>query len=375
MPSPSRTPVIVALSGGVDSAVAACLLVDQGFDVAGLFMSNWEEDETGYCTSAEDFQDALRVADQLGIALHRVSFASAYRERVFAHFLEELRRGRTPNPDVLCNREIKFGVCYAHAQRLGARYFATGHYARVEQQGADHALLRAVDADKDQTYFLHAIDPALLGNVLFPIGSMLKSEVRAFARARALVVHDKRDSTGICFIGERPFADFLGRHLPARPGPIESPEGELLGTHAGLMNYTLGQRQGLGVGGRRGANDQPWYVAGKDVARNALIVVQGREHPRLFSAALETEGLHLLVDRESLPRRVQAQIRYRQRPLAAGLEMRADATALVTFDQAQRAVTPGQSVVLYSAGRCIGGAVIRTALPVAEQSAARRASG
>jgi tRNA-specific 2-thiouridylase len=355
--------------------VAACLLVERGYAVQGLFMSNWEEDELGYCTAAEDYQDARRVADQLGIALHRVSFAREYRERVFSHFLDECRRGRTPNPDVLCNREIKFGVCREHARRLGARLFATGHYARIERDGDDYALLRAVDEAKDQSYFLHGIERAALANVLFPVGGMLKGEVRAYARAHGLAVHDKKDSTGICFIGERPFAKFLGQYLPARPGPIESTERERLGTHRGLMYYTLGQRQGLGVGGRRGASDQAWYVADKNLGRNALIVVQGRDHPRLLCQALHTEAIHWLVDRSVVPRQIQVQIRYRQRPVAAQLEVRDDGTAQVSFERPQRAVTPGQYAAFYAEDRCLGGAVIQGALPVLETTGLLRANG
>jgi tRNA-specific 2-thiouridylase len=362
--------VIVALSGGVDSAVAASLLIERGYAVQGLFMSNWDEDETGYCTSAEDLQDARRVAELLAIPLHRASFAREYRERVFGHFLEEYRAGRTPNPDVLCNREIKFGACYEHAMRLGARYFATGHYARIARVGDEQALLRAADQSKDQTYFLHAIDPALLANVLFPIGDLQKSAVRAHARERSLPIHDKKDSTGICFIGERPFAEFLGSYLPAQPGPIESEDGEVLGRHLGLMCYTIGQRQGLGLGGRKGASDEPWYVAEKDLERNVLVVVQGRDHPRLLSSALETEPVHWLV-RGGLPLGpLEAQIRHRQRPVAVDVEMRADDTARVDFHEAQRAVAPGQFVVLYAGERCLGGATIRRALPLGERARA-----
>ena len=373
MPAPVESNVIVALSGGVDSAVAASLLIERGYRVQGLFMSNWEEDETGYCTSAEDFQDARRVAEVLGIPLHKASFAREYRERVFKHFLEEYRAGRTPNPDVLCNREIKFGACYEHARRLGGHYFATGHYARVARIGEEMALLRAQDQSKDQTYFLHAIDPALLANVLFPVGDLQKSEVRAYARERALPVHDKKDSTGICFIGERPFAEFLGSYLPAQPGAIESAEGETLGRHLGLMCYTIGQRQGLGVGGRKGASDEPWYVADKDLERNVLIVVQGQSHPRLMSRALETEAMHWLIG-DGLPSgRLEAQIRHRQRPVAIDLQLRTDRTALIEFREAQRAVAPGQSVVLYAGERCLGGATIRRAVPLSERAADLRA--
>ncbi|HEX9706330.1 MAG TPA: tRNA 2-thiouridine(34) synthase MnmA, partial [Steroidobacteraceae bacterium] len=248
--------VIIALSGGVDSAVAASLLQDAGHRVEALFMSNWEEDEDGYCTSAADFQDARRVAGELGIPLHKASFAREYRERVFAHFLSELEAGRTPNPDVLCNREIKFGVGLAYANRLGAERFATGHYARIGSRGE---LLRGVDDEKDQSYFLHSLDSVRLAGCEFPVGGLRKPEVRSIARERGIPVADKRDSTGICFIGERPFGHFIGTWLPARPGPIETIDGSVIGRHRGLERYTLGQRSGLGVGGLRGRGDDPWF--------------------------------------------------------------------------------------------------------------------
>jgi tRNA-specific 2-thiouridylase len=375
--------VVVAMSGGVDSAVAASLLLDQGHSVQGLFMSNWEEDEGGYCTSAEDYQDARRVADQLGIALHRSNFAREYRERVFAHFLDEYRAGRTPNPDVLCNREIKFGACFAYAKRLGAELFATGHYARVgplpEQKDGpkdgEYALLRAADASKDQTYFLHAIDPGLLPQIVFPLGAIQKSEVRAIARARSLPVHDKKDSTGICFIGERPFADFLSQHLAAARGPIESVEGVELGTHVGLIYYTLGQRQGIRVGGRRGADAAPWYVVDKDLARNVLVVAQGQNHHRLMSSALETARMHWLTQQPILDGDLTAQIRHRQRPFGVRCKLRADGSMRVEFQEPQRAIAPGQFVVLYQSQRCLGGAVIERTIacsataPLAERLA------
>ncbi len=271
--------VIVGISGGVDSAVAALLLLEAGFTVQGLFMSNWEDDEDSYCTTAEDFQDARKVCDKLGIPLHRVSFAAEYRERVFAHFLREYTAGRTPNPDVLCNREIKFGVCLDYMRRLGATWIATGHYARVVHRSGASALLKAVDEAKDQSYFLHGIAQRALSRTLFPIGDLRKDEVRRRAHAAGLPVYDKPDSTGICFIGERPFADFLARYLRVSPGPIETDTGEVLGEHRGLAFFTLGQRAGLRLGGRAGAAAAPWYVADKNLARNALIVVQDQDHP------------------------------------------------------------------------------------------------
>ncbi len=281
--------VIVGLSGGVDSAVAALLLKQAGHDVQGLFMSNWEEDEEGYCTAAEDFQDARRVCDEIGIPLHQVSFAREYRDRVFQHFLDEYSAGRTPNPDILCNREIKFGVCFDYAFRLGAERFATGHYARIDTGPDPVRLLRGLDPGKDQSYFLHAVGAEALGRSLFPIGALHKPEVRRIAREHGLPVSAKKDSTGICFIGERPFRRFLEDYLPAQPGRIETPEGDLLGEHHGLMFYTLGQRAGLGLGGRRGHAESPWYVAAKDLARNVLVVVQGHDHPLLMSTWLDTE--------------------------------------------------------------------------------------
>ena len=265
--------VVLAISGGVDSAVAAALLKDAGYDVHALFMHVWDDDEDAYCTSAQDLQDARRVCDDLSLPLHTVDFVAAYRKRVFEHFLAELEAGRTPNPDVLCNREIKFGVCFAHAMRLGADLFATGHYARTGRDpDGEPTLERALDRNKDQSYFLHTVTRATLGRTLFPIGEFDKSEVRAIAVARGLAVHDKRDSTGICFIGERPFAEFLAGYLPARPGPIETVSGTRIGTHRGLMYYTLGQRQGLELGGIKGAGEAPWYVARKDLERNTPFV-------------------------------------------------------------------------------------------------------
>lgn len=353
----STTRVIVGLSGGVDSAVAALLLKEQGADVHGLFMSNWEEDDDAYCTAAQDFQDARLVARELAIPLHRVSFAREYRERVFEHFLQEQRAGRTPNPDVLCNREIKFGIALTYARRLGAQRFATGHYARIIRRAGGFQLHKARDLAKDQSYFLHAIDPAHLGETLMPLGELTKPAVRDLARRAGLPVFDKPDSTGICFIGERPFRDFLARFLERTPGPIVSAEGEPLGTHQGLAFYTLGQRAGLHIGGLRGHLEQPWYVYAKDSARNALVVVQGHDHPLLSSVSLTTGPVHWL-DARALPLRCTAKVRYRQADQDVAVEPLGAGSVRVRFDQPQRAVTPGQYVVFYDGEQCLGGAVI-----------------
>lgn len=359
MSAPSSSPlVIVGMSGGVDSSVAAYLLLQQGYRVEGLFMSNWEEDEDGYCTAAEDFQDARKVCEQLGFALHKVSFAKEYRDRVFAHFLSEYQAGRTPNPDVLCNREIKFGVCFDYAKRLGAELFATGHYARVEHQPAPR-LLRGLDAGKDQSYFLHAMPSSALAKTLFPIGELHKDKVRQIAKQLALPTHDKKDSTGICFIGERPFAEFLSKYLPAQPGDIRSIDGELLGRHTGLMYYTLGQRQGLGIGGQSGCEEAPWFVARKDLKLNQLIVVQGHDHPALQQNALDAVELSWIAGHPPAQQfSCTAKVRYRQADQACAVTVHSDNTAHVDFASPQRATTPGQYVVFYNGETCLGGGVI-----------------
>jgi tRNA-specific 2-thiouridylase len=358
MSSPGLPRVIVALSGGVDSAVAALLLKEHGWDVQGLFMSNWDEDDDSYCTAAQDYQDARAVARELGIPLHRVNFATAYRARVFAHFLDEQRAGRTGNPDILCNREIKFGVALRYAQRLGAAWFATGHYARLVRGAAGVELHKAADHSKDQSYFLHGVDRAQLEHALMPLGALEKSAVRARARRVGLPIFDKPDSTGICFIGERPFREFLLRFLPRNPGPMETADGVQLGTHEGLGFYTLGQRAGLAIGGQRGLGPAPWFVAAKDVGRNALIVVQGHDHPLLSSNELTTQVVHWLIEPPAGTFYAHVKVRYRQVDQAARIETRGDGTVLIRFEKAQRAVTPGQYAVIYDAQRCIGGAII-----------------
>lgn len=361
--------VIVGLSGGVDSAVAALLLKQAGWEVQGLFMSNWD-DEDRYCTTAQDYQDARAVAAELGIPLHRVSFAAQYRERVFEHFLSEQRAGRTPNPDVLCNREIKFGEALRYAQRLGATHFATGHYARLLPGPAGVELHKARDAAKDQSYFLHAVPPEEFTRVLMPLGELPKSEVRAQARRAGLAVFDKPDSTGICFIGERPFREFLARFLERTPGPMESPEGERLGTHEGLAFYTLGQRGGLGIGGRAGHAEQAWYVAAKNAVRNTLVIVQGHDHPLLSSGELSTERWHWLVPARRAAFPCAVKVRYRQADQLVLLEPRADGSMHIRFDHPQRAVTPGQYAVAYEGERCLGGGVIGATAPPAVEAAA-----
>jgi tRNA-specific 2-thiouridylase len=355
--SDSAETVIVGMSGGVDSAVAALLLRDAGFSVQGLFMSNWDDDDA-YCTAAEDFQDARAVCETLGIALHRVSFSSEYRERVFARFLSEYAAGRTPNPDVLCNREIKFGVCLEYMRRLGAARIATGHYARLEHGASGPRLLKARDASKDQSYFLHGVCPSALATALFPLGELSKDDVRRRAHAAGLRVFDKPDSTGICFIGERPFQDFLGRYLEDSAGPIETAEGRLLGQHRGLAFYTLGQRSGLGVGGKAGAVEAPWYVADKDARRNALIVVQDHEHPLLMSDAFEVEDMHWLLPGAATEFECGVKTRYRQSDLACHVRVCAGGRVRVSLERPARAVTPGQYAVFYDGDVCLGGGVI-----------------
>ena len=358
----SNERIVVGMSGGVDSAVAALLLKRAGFDVHGLYMSNWDDDDS-YCTGAQDFQDARASAHELGIPLHRVSFADEYRARVFEYFLTEYRAGRTPNPDVLCNREIKFGICLEYATRLGAHRFATGHYARVEQTAEGPVLLKARDIEKDQSYFLHAVAREHFTRVLFPLGDLEKAAVRALAREAGLPVFDKPDSTGICFIGERPFREFLARYIPTSPGDIVGETGDVLGRHRGLAFYTLGQRGGLEIGGRAGARDEPWYVAAKNLARNELVAVQGHDHPLLVSRALATGPCNWLVQSDENDFDSEIKVRYRQQDQACHVTRHADGALAVRFAQPQRAVTPGQFAVLYDGDRCLGGGVIEHTTP------------
>lgn len=358
--SRTRPHVIVGLSGGVDSAVAALRLLEQGYAVEALFMKNWDEDDTtGHCPAEQDLADAEAVATLLGIKLHRISFSTEYWDRVFAHFLAEYRAGRTPNPDVMCNKEIKFRAFLDYAVSLGADYIATGHYARIERTQHNVHLLKGSDPDKDQSYFLHLLDQSQLQRTLFPLGELHKTEVRRLAEQAGFPNHAKKDSTGICFIGERKFSDFLAQYLPAQPGAIVTPEGDVIGTHQGLMFHTLGQRQGLGIGGRADASGDPWYVAGKDLTHNRLIVVQGGNHPALFHPALRAEQVHWIdAPPPDLPLRCSAKIRYRQADQACTVTTTTDAELRVDFDTPQRAITPGQALVLYSGARCLGGATI-----------------
>jgi tRNA-uridine 2-sulfurtransferase len=361
LPDPkSAGTVIVGMSGGVDSAVAALLLRDAGYRVQGLFMANWEDDD-GYCTTATDFQDARQTCATLDIPLHRVSFASQYKEQVFNFFLRDYAAGRTPNPDVLCNREIKFGVCLNYMYRLGASWIATGHYAQVRYGASGAQLLKAVDGNKDQSYFLHSVSASALNKTLFPIGHLRKSDVRQIAHEAGLPVYDKPDSTGICFIGERPFAEFLSQHLRMQPGAIETAEGRTIGEHRGLALYTLGQRSGIGLGGRADSASAPWYVAGKDVERNTLVVVQQPDHPLLLSDGFDVEAMHWIDTEEAgadATLECAVKTRYRQQDLPCTLRAAGRDHWQVSLNVAARAVTPGQYAVFYEGERCLGGGII-----------------
>lgn len=362
-PVAHRTTVIVGLSGGVDSSVAALLLLEQGYRVEGLFMKNWEEDDTDdHCAAAADLEDAAAVADRLGISLHRVNFSTEYWDWVFSRFLTEYRAARTPNPDILCNREIKFRAFLDHALDLGAERIATGHYARVARDHAGWHLRLAADGQKDQTYFLYLLGQHQLGHCLFPLGDLSKTEVREIARRAGLPTAEKKDSTGICFIGERRFRDFLARYLPRAPGPIETPEGSLIGEHQGLAYYTIGQRQGLGIGGVTGKAEAPWFVAHKDPVRNALILVQGHDHPLLMSKGLDGGAPHWIAAAPSaVPFACRLRTRHRQALEDCTLTELRDDRCRVHFAHPQRAVTPGQAAVFYRGEECLGGAVIERA--------------
>ena len=362
-----RKRIVVGMSGGVDSSVAALLLRSQGPDVLGLFMKNWEDDDTDeYCTARADLVDAVAVADTLGIDIEVINFSTEYKERVFAEFLAEYRAGRTPNPDVLCNAEIKFRAFLDHALTLGADAIATGHYARTAPVDERIALLRGADPSKDQSYFLYRLDQAQLARSVFPVGGLEKRNVRAIARDHGLAVHAKRDSTGICFIGERPFREFLNRYLPTQPGPMCTPEGKVIGRHDGLMFYTIGPRQGLGIGGRRDGDGNPWYVAAKDIAGNRLILVQGHDHPLLYARRLTCTRLSWILGTAPDPSRAySAKTRYRQRDAPCRITAIDADQCRIEFAQPQWAITPGQSVVLYDEATCLGGGIIEAAQAVA----------
>ncbi len=361
---PASLRVIVGMSGGVDSSVSAHLLKTQGYQVEGVFMKNWEEDDgTEYCTAKADLADARAVCDRLDIPLHTANFSAEYWDNVFEHFLKEYRAGRTPNPDVLCNKEIKFKAFLEYAQELGSDLIATGHYVRRSDMGGETHLLKGLDRDKDQSYFLCEVGETCLKQSLFPVGGLRKSQVRQIASELHLATCDKKDSTGICFIGERRFKDFLETYLPAQPGDIEAVDGSLLGQHAGLMYYTLGQRQGLGIGGVKNRPEAPWYVVSKDLSRNVLIVSQGNENQGLLSSQLIAQAPNWINhEPPELPLQCAAKIRYRQQDQACVvklLDQDSDSGAVkVRFEQSQRAVTPGQYIVFYQDERCLGGAII-----------------
>lgn len=364
--------VIVGMSGGVDSSVAALRLLDAGHRVEGLFMFNWSEDETGRCQAAADCDDAAEVCAALDIPLHRADFSREYKDRVFRHFLDGYAAGRTPNPDILCNRQIKFDAFLRHAERLGAEYIATGHYARIDRAGEQPRLLRGADPGKDQSYFLAAVPAQALARTLFPLGELRKSEVRAIARNHGLGVHDKPDSTGVCFIGERDFEGFLRNHIAGLPGPIRvtggARDGQTIGEHRGLIYYTIGQRKGLGLGGVRGAAEAPWFVAAKHLDDNTLWVTQDAEHPALLETALTTLEPHWIGQAPALPVRCSAQIRYRQRAIACSVTAAGNGGLHVRFEQPPRAIAAGQYVVFYAQDTCLGAAEIAhagTAAPAA----------
>jgi tRNA-specific 2-thiouridylase len=363
MGSPSSQKIIVGMSGGVDSSVSACLLLQQGYQVEGLFMKNWEEDDTEeYCSASEDLADAEQVCDKLGIRLHTVNFSGEYWDNVFEHFLHEYRTGRTPNPDIMCNREIKFKAFLDHAQVLGARRIATGHYVRTREREGVFELLRGFDANKDQSYFLYALNQHQLAHALFPIGDLDKTEVREIAKQQGFQVHAKKDSTGICFIGERKFKDFLQRFIPAQPGEIITTDGSALGQHSGLMYYTIGQRQGLGIGGTENGGDEPWYVVEKVMAGNQLVVAQGVDNPKLYHSHCRVTDLHWISPAPvTVELECSAKIRYRQQDVTCRLSAFVDDRAIVEFVEPQRAITPGQALVIYAGEHCLGGGTIELA--------------
>jgi tRNA-specific 2-thiouridylase len=360
----SKQRIVVGMSGGVDSSVTALLLKQQGYDVVGLFMKNWEDDDDAeYCSTRQDLLDAVSVADVIGIPIEAVNFSKEYKERVFSYFLREYQAGRTPNPDILCNAEIKFKAFLDHAMQLGADTIATGHYAQVREVDGLFQLLKADDGSKDQSYFLHRLNQMQLSHAMFPLGNILKSEVRRIAEQHGLSNYAKKDSTGICFIGERPFREFLNRYLPTQPGKMLTPEGKLVGQHMGLSFYTIGQRQGLGIGGAKEASGEPWFVCGKDMANNRLIVVQGHDHPALLAPRLTALDSHWISGTAPLLNHpYAAKTRYRQPDAPCHLTRVSGDSCEVAFDEPQWAVTPGQSVVVYDGAICLGGAIIEQGL-------------
>jgi tRNA-uridine 2-sulfurtransferase len=356
----SKKRIVVGLSGGVDSSVSALLLKQQGYDVIGLFMKNWEDDDNDeYCSTRQDFIDAAAAADVIGIEFEAINFAAEYKDRVFAEFLREYSAGRTPNPDVLCNAEIKFKAFLDHALKLGAERIATGHYARVREIDGRFELLKGRDPGKDQSYFLHRLNQHQVSKAVFPVGHLLKSDVRKLALNAGLPNHAKKDSTGICFIGERPFREFLQRYLPKEPGEMVTPQGQRMGRHEGLMYYTLGQRQGLGIGGTKAGDGAPWFVAGKDLAANRLVVVQGHDHPLLLKNNLTAQDTAWVSGEAPVTgQQLAAKTRYRQTDARCLVEAANDAEFSLRFDDPQWAVTPGQSAVVYDGEVCLGGGII-----------------
>lgn len=352
--------VIVGMSGGVDSSVTALLLKEQGYEVVGLFMKNWEDDDTDeYCPAKQDLIDAVSVADRLGIEIEAVNFSKEYKEKVFNNFLEEYRAGRTPNPDIFCNSEIKFRAFLDHAMGMGADLIATGHYAQVREVDGLFQLLKAEDGSKDQSYFLYRLNQEQLSKTMFPLGGLYKREVREIARKAGLATSEKKDSTGICFIGERPFREFLQRYLPNNPGEMRTPEGKVVGRHSGLMYYTLGQRQGLGIGGSKEGDGTPWFVAGKDMENNVLTVVQGHDHSLLYADGLQAQQMHWIAGHNPREHWVYAaKARYRQPDAPCEIDSIVGDRCEIRFGEAQWAVTPGQSVVVYESRVCLGGGII-----------------
>ncbi|WP_134700070.1 tRNA 2-thiouridine(34) synthase MnmA [Ammoniphilus sp. YIM 78166] len=362
-----ETRVVIGMSGGVDSSVAALELKRQGYDVIGIFMKNWDDtDEFGHCTAEEDYEDVRRVCDQIGIPYYTVNFEKEYWDKVFTYFLDEYKKGRTPNPDVMCNKEIKFKAFLDRALQLGADYLATGHYAQVKYSDGEYHLLRGEDQGKDQTYFLNTLGQEQLSRTMFPIGHLPKSRVRELAKEAGLATANKKDSTGICFIGERNFKEFLSSYLPAKPGEIQTLDGEVKGRHDGLMYYTLGQRQGLGIGGA--GTGEPWFVVSKDLERNILYVGQGSNHPALYSDGLLATDLSWVSDQEPASSfSCTAKFRYRQPDQGVTVHLLPDRSCHVVFDQPQKAITPGQAVVFYKGEECLGGGIIDKAIKGTEK--------